>query len=172
MAAIDNRGGVAVILECLERIKGKELPYNVEVAFTTGEELGLQGAAALDTKGVDLAIVIDATHGGTPDAKKEETFALGGGPVICRGPNLDFDITNRVIAFARKKILDFDVEVAAGNTGTDAWAIQIGGKGTPCVLISIPVCYMHTVVETASCHDMNATAAFLEELIRGGALFD
>lgn len=172
MAAIDNRGGVATILGCVESLKDKDLPYNVEIAFTTGEELGLQGAAALDTEGVDLAIVIDATHGRTPDAKCEETFALGCGPVICRGPNLDFDITNRVIDFARRENIPFEVEVAAGHTGTDAWAIQISGKGVPCVLVSIPVSYMHTVVETASSKDIESTAELISNLIRGGELFD
>ncbi len=171
MAAIDNRGGVAAILGCIDCLKGKDLPYNVEVAFTTGEELGLQGAAALDTEGIDLAVVIDATHGRTPDAKKEDTFPLGIGPVICRGPNLDFDITNRVIDFARKENIPFEVEVAAGNTGTDAWAIQISGKGVPCVLVSIPVSYMHTVVETASVCDMENAAKLICGFVQGGELF-
>ncbi len=171
MAAIDNRGGLATILGVLAGLKGEELPYNVEVAFTTGEELGLQGAAALDTEGVDLAVVIDATHGRTPDAKNEDTFPLGGGSVICRGPNLDFDITNRIINFARRENISFAVEVASGNTGTDAWAIQIGGMGVPCVLISIPVSYMHTVVETASVRDMEDAAALICRFIRGGELF-
>lgn len=171
MAAIDNRGGVTTILGVLDGLKGAELPYNVEIAFTTGEELGLQGAAALDTEGVDLAIVIDATHGRTPDAKKEDTFPLGAGPVICRGPNLDFDITNRIIDFARKADIPFEIEVASGNTGTDAWAIQVGGRGVPCVLASIPVSYMHTVVETASVCDMENTAKLICGLVQGGELF-
>ena len=171
MAAIDNRGGVAAILSVLDSLKDAELPYNVEVAFTRGEELGLQGAAAIDTEGVDIAVVIDATHGRTPDAKKEDTFSLGGGPVICRGPNLDYDITNRIIDFARREEIPFEVEVASGNTGTDAWAIQIGGSGVPCVLISIPVSYMHTVVETASVCDMENTAKLICGLVQGGELF-
>ncbi len=171
MAAIDNRGGVAAVLGCVESLKDEELPYNVEIAFTRGEELGLQGAASLDTEGVDLAFVIDATHGRTPDAKCEDTFVLGGGGVICRGPNLDFDITNRIIDFARRENIIFDVEVAAGNTGTDAWTIQISGNGVPCVLISIPVSYMHTVVETASTKDIESAAELISRLIRGGELF-
>ncbi|MBR5614613.1 MAG: M20/M25/M40 family metallo-hydrolase [Clostridia bacterium] len=168
-AALDNRAGMAAVLECLDCIKDKELPCNVKVAFTTGEELGLHGARTLlydDTP--DLAVVIDVTHGRTPDALDFDTFPLGCGAIICRGPNLHYEATLKTISTAKEKGIPYDIEVAAGNTGTNAWILQISGKGVPCVLVSIPLRYMHTVVETVDTADIKSAGTLLAEMILGG----
>lgn len=171
-AALDNRAGMAAIFECLDLVKGQELPVNVCVAFTVGEELGLQGARALvcDPE-PDLAIVIDVTHGTTHDSEKSDTFVLGSGADICRGPNLHYEITNRIIALAKEKKIPYEIEVAAGNTGTNAWALQVAGNGIACALISIPIRYMHTTVETADIADVKNVGKLLAEIILGGGCF-
>ncbi|MBR5155805.1 MAG: M20/M25/M40 family metallo-hydrolase [Clostridia bacterium] len=169
-AALDNRAGIAAILCALDMLKTEDLKYNIKIAFTVGEELGLLGARTIDCEDVDLAIVVDVTHGKTPDAKPEGTFVLGSGAIICRGPNLDFGITKKVIETAEKQGILHDIEVSAGNTGTNAWVIQTLEQGIRCVLLSIPLRYMHTAVETIDTDDVKSVAKLIAECVKGGDL--
>jgi len=55
--------------------------------------------------------------------------------------------------------------VEAGNTGTDAWDIQVAGEGVATLLISIPIKYMHTSVETVNMDDIKNTGYMMAKLI-------
>ncbi len=171
VAALDNRAGISAVLQTAEKLCGKDLEYNIKIAFSVGEELGLLGARTLDCSDADLCIVVDVTHAQTPDAKTEATFPLGSGAVICRGPNLDFDITNNLIKFAENQGIPHSIEVASGNTGTNAWVIQTLDMGIRCALISIPVRYMHTSVETADTGDIETAAKLIADFLEGGGVF-
>ncbi len=171
VGALDNRAGISAVLGAAEMLGSGTLEYNIKLAFTVGEELGLLGARCLDVSDVDLCIVVDVTHAETPDAKTEGTFPLNSGAAICRGPNLDFDITNKVIDFAEAHRIPHSIEVAAGNTGTNAWVIQTLEQGIRCVLLSIPIRYMHTSVETAATSDIKSVAELIAGVIKGGGLF-
>lgn len=170
-AALDNRAGMAAVFDCLERLKGKDLPCNLCVAFTSGEELGLQGANTIIGESIpNLAIVLDVTYGRTPDTETTGTFPLGCGAVICRGPNLHYEMTNKVVETAKAKNIPYEIEVAAGSSGTNAWAIQVSGGGVPCVLISIPLRYMHTTVETVDLEDIENVSRLVAEIVFGGEI--
>lgn len=60
----DDKGGVAAIIEALQRLSESGAPHaDVVVVMTTGEEQGLRGAKALDPGvlgGTGLAVVLDA----------------------------------------------------------------------------------------------------------------
>lgn len=167
--ALDNRAGITAILELLNTIDKSRLTYDIYITFTSGEESGLHGAYTVVRDCVpDLAVVVDVTHGSTHDKHDHVTFPLGGGPVICRGPNLHHDITKKIISLAEEKKIPYDIEVASGNSGTNAWAMQNRCGGIPCVLISIPLRYMHTTVETIDLQDVSSAAKLLAEIIYGG----
>ncbi len=170
-AALDNRLGMAVIFESLEKVRDKEIPYNLCIVFASGEEQGLLGAytVANETK-CDFAVVVDVTYGETPDAKGYETFPLGCGVTICRGPNVDFEMTKRIIEIAEKNDIPYEIEVASGSTGTNAWALQTSGRGIPCAVISVPIRYMHTAVETADICDAENAAKLIAEIVSGGEI--
>lgn len=169
-AALDNRAGIAAVLTLLEKVSDAELPYNLLISFTSGEELGLHGAYSANFDTVpDLAVVIDVTHGTTHDSPKNFTsFPLGCGAVICRGPNLRGDITDRIIGLAKESEIPYAIEVAAGCSGTNAWAFQISRGGIPCALISIPLRYMHTTVEVIDKNDIATVGLLLEKIVTGG----
>jgi putative aminopeptidase FrvX len=48
-----------------------------------------------------------------------------------------------------------------GRSGTDAWAIQVTREGIPTALLSIPLRYMHTSVETLSLKDVERTGRLM-----------
>ena len=117
----------------------------------------------------DAAIAVDVTHGLTPSVKREDgAFEMGSGAIICRGPNFHYGLTNKLIETAQRKSIPYSIEVAQGNSGTNAWAIQTAGDGVRTMLVSIPLKYMHTTVETLSVSDVDAVASLIFEFLLGG----
>ena len=169
-SAMDNRAGVAAVVSALADLKEVALPYNLYCVFTTQEELGLHGAFTVTQKiKPDFAVAVDVTHGMTPDTKEEiGVFPLGSGAAICRGPNFHYSLTKKLISLAKEKRIPHTIEVAGGPSGTTAWAIQIGEGGIPVTLLSIPLRYMHTNVETLDVGDVAAVRDLLKYIAEGG----
>lgn len=163
-SAMDNRAGATAILKAIENISSS--PYDLYFAFASEEELGLHGAYTLAEEiRPDLAVVIDVTHGMTPDTKDEVgVFKTGCGAVICKGPNFDQGFAEKITTIAKEKKIKYEIEVASGNSGTDAWAIQNSFGGAKTALISIPVKYMHTSVETLDISDVEAVSDLIKNI--------
>ena len=163
---LDDRAGVAVALQAAKRLQGSGLDITALVSVC--EETNRLGAK-IAAKAYDLALVIDVTHGETPDAMPYRTVPLGGGAAICKGPSLHGGYTNRLIELLKKQDLPHQIEVEQGDPGTNSWMLQT--TGTPCVMISIPLRYMHTGVETADLRDLDAcieAACAGALLVKGG----
>lgn len=153
--SLDDRAGVAVMVEAMKELD--RLNYGAEVFFvaTTQEELGSRGAK-ISTYDLspDVGIAIDVTHADTPDAPKDRTLPLGKGPAVGMGPNMHPMLTRRLIDIAKEYGIDYQPEVIPGHSGTDAWVMQISKEGVPTVLVSVPLRYMHTTVETLDVNDI------------------
>ncbi|MBE7031004.1 MAG: M42 family metallopeptidase [Ruminococcaceae bacterium] len=168
----DDRSSVGVLLSVLEQLKHVSLPFDLYAVAAVQEEVGLRGSGCAAYRiQPDFAIAIDVCHGDTPDAS-ENTFPLGSGAVVTKGPNI-----HPVLVQALTKVLDehhipYLIDIDGGDTGTDAWAIQIAGNGIPTLLFSLPLRYMHTPIETLQISDLNATAQgicrFLQSIERVG----
>lgn len=158
---LDDRAGVAAVAEVLKRLDGRQLDFDLYVAAATQEEVGLRGAK---TAAYEIfphaAIAVDVCHGVTPDNSKD-AFDIGSGTVISLGPNIHPKMSERLTELAEKYNIKYSIDVDGGDTGTDAWAIQITRTGIPTALLSIPLKYMHTAVETISLEDLSATAELL-----------
>lgn len=155
---LDNRAGVVSLLHALEGLKGTKLPFHLAVLIAVQEEVGLRGAV-MGTFGVspDVAIVVDVCHGKTPDSGSDSTFSLGSGTVLSLGPNIHPRLSSLMKQVAEKENIKFSLDVDGGDTGTDAWAVQVSRTGVATALLSIPLSYMHTTVETLSISDVYAT---------------
>lgn len=173
-AAMDNRSGIAAVLKALSNLDKEKLKYNLVILFSVQEELGLHGAyTAAENLSCDAAVVVDVTHGTTPDTKDETgVFSLGCGAVICRGPNFDYEYSRQLVKTAGRLCIPYAIEVASGPSGTSAWALQISGGGIPSMLISIPLKYMHSNVEVLDTRDVDAVSALLVAAAEGGVSID
>lgn len=166
---LDNRAGVFSILKALSSLKKDNLKYNIILLFSVREELGFHGTYAAEITSVDAAISVDVTHGETKDSKETTgVFPLGSGAVVCRGPNLDDELTRQLISLSDNMGLPYDIEVASSSSGTNAWAIQTRGCGIPSMLVSIPLRYMHTTTETVDFNDLISVADLLQNAAEGG----
>ncbi len=168
---LDNRAGVAVLLDIMEQLL--KLKHHDDVVFvaTSQEELGLSGAKiAAYNISPDLAIVVDACHGDIPDAPKDETYPLGKGPAIAIGPNLHRLNTKKIIDLAKEENIPHQIDVEPGNTGTEAWATQVSRNGIPTLLVSVPLKYMHTTIETININDIKNAGKLISRFVSEGIL--
>ncbi len=167
--ALDNRAGVAAVLGALGCVKGKDLPVNLAVSFSVQEEVGMRGAQTA-AFGVmpDAALVVDVSFAHTHDVSKEKFASLGKGPMIGQAPVLDKALTAQLIALAKKEEIAVQREVMGSKTGTNADVIGVAGRGVPCMLLSVPLKYMHTPIEVVSLDDIEATAQLMAAFILNG----
>lgn len=168
--ALDDRACFAILLHTLELIKNCEFDFDLYILGSTCEEVDSRGAitAAFEIA-PDYCIAVDVTHGSTPDAPKEKTFPLGDGPVIGVGPNCTKSITNMLFSVAQTHNISVQTEVMAGHSGTNAWPIQISREGVATAVLSLPLRYMHSPVETACLSDMHQCATLLAEFLKSFA---
>ena len=164
--SLDNRAGAAILLRVLEHLRDETLDFDLYAMFSTQEELGMRGAGA-GVYGIapDLALVLDVTHGKTPDAKDVTLMDLGKGPAIGVGPNMTRCVTQALQETAEREKIPFQFEVMSGSSGTNAWPIQIACGGIPVGVLSLPLRYMHTPHEVIdlqdACQMAELTAAFV-----------
>lgn len=162
--SLDDRACVAIIIKVMERLAKETLDLDVYCLMSTQEELGRRGATtgtyAIDP---DYAIAIDVTHAATPDSKKGETLDMRKGAAIGVGPNMNRNITNALFAVAKDKNIPCQTEVMAGNSGTNGWAIQVSREGVSTAVVSLPIKYMHTPVETMDMIDAVSIVDLISE---------
>jgi len=173
--AFDDKAGVFVIAETLRMLEGKKLDVSVSAVATTQEEVGRRGARTaafnLDT---EIGIAVDVCHGiDYPTASKSKfgDIELGKGPVILRGANATIKLADMLIETAKKNKIPYQLEARGGDSGTDAFIMQLNKSGMATAVVSVPLRYMHTPGEVADTEDMeNAAkliALFLESLKSG-----
>jgi len=167
--AFDNKAGAYVVGETLIRLAEhrKKLEACIVSVATAQEEIGVRGATtAVYSVNPHIAIAIDVSHATDhPDCdnRKYGESKLGGGPLICRGANINPKVYQRLIKAAEKLKIPYQVEADPRPTGTDARALQMGRGGVATGLVSIPLRYMHTPSEIVDLEDVEATVRLLVE---------
>lgn len=161
--AFDNRIGGFMIAEVARWLKEnkKELPYSLYIVNAVQEEVGLRGAEMISRRiHPHVAIVTDVTHDSTtPMVSKilEGEVACGNGPVLTYGPAVHNLLIEQLREIADKHKIPCQLEAVSRSTGTDTDAFAYSNDGTPSVLISLPLRYMHTTVEMIHKDDVEQT---------------
>lgn len=164
--SLDNRASMAATLECLQELKRLRHQADVLVVGTVQEERGRLGAAPA-TFGIqpDIGIAIDVTFGDMPGAPDDASFPLDGGPCIFWGPNVSIKVTRAMFAVADRLNMPVQKELGQRESGTDVDIMQLARVGFPTALVSIPLRYMHTSVETVCYRDIERTGRLLAHYI-------
>ncbi len=165
--ALDDRAGFVTLLSVAEQLKDEALNLDLYIMGSTREEVGLRGAM-VGTFAIhpDLCVAVDVTHGKTTDASKEESFPLGAGAIIGLGVNCNRPMTHMLLGLAEEMNLPADLEIMGGNSGTNAWQMQIAREGVATALISLPLRYMHTPNEVINAQDIRTSARLLSAFVR------
>lgn len=166
---MDNKSGLWVVIEGLRRASQQSLDCGVYAVSTVQEEIGLRGAQT-SAFGIDpqIGIAVDVTHATdcpTIDKRQQGDVALGKGPVIFRGPNMNRRITQRLIATSEARSIPYQLSAIGRATPNDANALQLNRAGVATGLVSIPNRYMHSAVETISLDDLDRAADLLAAFV-------
>jgi len=161
--ALDDRAGLAVMIEALKQTKSDATIYAVG---TVQEEVGLKGARvsafAIEP---DVALAIDVCVATDfPGAESTHMdIKLGKGPAITiadasgRGLIASKKVLSWLKETAEKYEIPYQLEVAEGGT-TDATAIHLTKAGIPSGVISVPARYIHSPVEVVDLDDLKNSA--------------
>lgn len=171
--SMDDRSCFAVLLRTAELLRDKPLDVDLYLLGSTREEVSSAGAK-VGTYGIhpDFCVAVDVTHAKTLDSGSGRQAKLGGGPQIGIGPNMTRWMTSRMVEKAKSLGISYDLEVMEGHTGTNGWHMQIVREGVATSVVSLPLRYMHSPVETLALEDIESTAsllaAFTEDLGKEG----
>lgn len=171
--ALDNRMGGFMIAEVARLLKEnkKNLPFGLYITNSVQEEIGLRGAQMIAERiQPDVAIITDVTHDTqTPmiNKIKQGDLACGKGPVLTYGPAVHNNLLKKIISTAEDNKIPFQRAAASRATGTDTDAFAYSNKGVASALISLPLRYMHTTVESVSKEDVeNVIRLIYESILR------
>lgn len=176
--SVDDRAGLAVLVEAMRRLKGMDIEPTVCLAATVQEELGMRAGGPIGSRfKPELMFAVDGTlTGGTPEVEwRQCAERMGGGvgikyydwdPILGQtGSNVPRKLTNHMIAIAKKYHIPYQREVIMGG-GTDAWSVSMSGEGVLTGGICIPARYMHTAVGTVRMDDMEHTVNFIVKYLQ------
>lgn len=166
--SMDDRACFVTLLRTAQMLKDKTLDVDLYILGSTREEVSHGGAAtATWATAPDCCVAVDVTHGKTPDSPKDRTCELGRGPAVGVGPNMTRWMTERMLAKAKIANIPVQLEIMAGASGTNGWDMQIAREGVATSVLSLPLKYMHSPVETLDLSDMEAVAALLAAFVEG-----
>ncbi len=168
--AFDDRVGAWVVTEVLRALRGRRLNAAVYAVSTVQEELGKRGAvtSAYHIKpnvGIAVDVGFASDYPGS-DLKRTGEIALGKGPILHIGANINPVLGKLLLATAKKNRLPYQIQAEPRATGTDADPIQLNRGGCAAALVSIPTRYMHSPVEVISLRDLDGAVTLIAETIR------
>ncbi len=170
--ALDNRIGGFMIAEVARLLKENsiKLPFGLYITNSVQEEVGLRGAQMIvETIKPDVAIVTDVCHDThTPmiDKIKQGDIKCGDGPVLFYGPSVQNNLLDLVIKAAESNNIPFQRGAASRATGTDTDAFAFATGGVASALVSLPLRYMHTTVESVSKDDVKNVINLIYNLLQ------
>jgi endoglucanase len=171
--AFDNKVGAYIVGETLIRLAREKKPPAAKVVAvaTTQEEIGVRGATtSAYSVNPHIALAVDVGHATDHpdcDPRKHGETKLGAGPILCRGPNINPKVYDRLLRAARKLKIPHQFDADPRPTGTDARAMQLGRGGVATGLVSIPLRYMHTPSEVVDLQDVERCVQLFVEFAKG-----
>ena len=166
---LDNRTGQFIVGEVLRRLSDKNLNVGVYAASTVNEETNM-GGAYFAAAGIEptMAIACDVTFATDyPGVNKQKhgDIKVDGGPVLAKGAPINRNINAMLEKTAKRLDMDVQYELTPRLTGTDADKMRLTGKGVPVSLVSLPLRYMHSPVETVGIKDIDEEIDLLVDMI-------
>lgn len=155
--AIDDRVALALITHLLERLDRTKLAFDLTVAATVQEEIGLVGALSLGNRGAyDRAIAIDnGPIGDYPGVDpREMPVQLGHGPAIVykdSWTHYDRRVINQLLDAAAQNGITVQPTIFPGFGSDGAALIR---AGIPTALLGIATRYTHAPFEMADERDV------------------
>jgi endoglucanase len=161
---LDNRASVAALTHCLVELQGRGTAWDIHAVATTQEEETFAGAISSTFQlRPALAVAIDVAHAAGPGSPAHMVFPMGKGITLGWGPNIHPELYRAFKELAERLEIPYKIETLPRHSGTDAFAMQVVAEGIPCMVLGIPLRYMHTPVEVVSLKDIQRAGRLLAE---------
>lgn len=163
----DDKAGAFVVAEVLRLVAAEKekLPVDLYGVSSVQEEVGLRGGTTSSyTVNPDIGICVEvdfATDQPDVERKHNGEVALGKGPVLTRGANINHELFELLYSTAHAAKIPVQVTAHPRATGTDANVMQISRSGVATALVKLPLRYMHTPVEVLSLSDLEQAAKLI-----------
>jgi putative aminopeptidase FrvX len=158
--ALDNRLGAFIVLEALRRLSEGSCLHQVTAVGAAQEEIGAFGAkVAAFELAPKLAIIVDVTHETTQpgvDEKDVGVTPFGSGANLCFSALTHPKLNDLMLEVAQKHGIKTSLSAYPRFTGTDGDTIAVSRAGIPCVVLSVPLRYMHSPSEMVDLSDAQA----------------
>lgn len=166
--SVDDRSGCVALIEVIKNLSKNGAPKdNIIVLFASGEELGNRGAKiGAFQKQIDEAIIVDVSFGLSYGCDKSKCGECQKGAMIGVSPILDKNMQQTLIDIADKNNIPYQLEAMSGLTSTDADVVTVTEYGIKTALISIPIKYMHTPIETVFVDDIKAVCDLITNYLK------
>lgn len=169
----DDKAGCFIVAEVLRTVAGrrKKLPVDLYGVSSVQEEIGLRGGTtSAYTVNPDVGICVEvdfATDQPDVERKHNGDVALGKGPILPRGANINPPLFDLISATATDRKIPVQYTAIPRATGTDANVMQISRAGVATALVKVPLRYMHSPVEVLDTQDLeHAVELVVETLYR------
>jgi tetrahedral aminopeptidase len=170
--ALDNRMGGYMIAQVARLLKenNQSLDFGLYIVNAVQEEVGLRGAEMITNRiKPHVAICTDVCHDSfSPlvyDKKKDGAIKCGKGAVLSYAPAVHNILRDLIIDVATEKNIPFQRLASSRWTGTDTDAFAYSNGGVASALISLPLKYMHTTVETVMKEDVDSVIRLMYEVL-------
>jgi putative aminopeptidase FrvX len=173
--AMDDRIGVAILLQVLTELRGVTPHGTVQAVGTVLEEVGLRGAMmAAYRLQPDYAIAVDGLSAGdTPDSSPTQDIAveMGRGPVVLlaastgafRGSIAHPAMKRHLLAAAEAAGIPVQLATHLGRGSTEAATIHLVREGIPTISVGVARRYSYSPNEMI---DLGDAAAAVRLLVR------
>ncbi len=169
--ALDNRMGGYMIAEVTRRLfeNKKKLDFGLYIVNSVQEEIGLRGAEMVTQRiKPDVALITDVCHDSNSPLYskiKEGDVKAGNGAVLSYAPAVQNNMRDMLIEVAEKNNIPYQRMASSRSTGTDTDSFAYSNGGVASALVSLPLKYMHTTVETVAKEDVENVIRLMYEFI-------
>ncbi|NVN99592.1 MAG: M42 family metallopeptidase [Geobacteraceae bacterium] len=168
----DDKAGSFVVAEVLRQVHAltEKLSCDLYGVSSVQEEIGLRGGttSCYNVKpDIGICVEVDfATDQPDVERKHNGDVALGKGPILPRGANINHALFELLADTAEKEGIPVQFTGIARATGTDANVMQISRGGVATALVKIPLRYMHTPVEVLDLTDLDAAVRLITATLK------
>jgi endoglucanase len=169
--AFDNRVGMAMLTQTMQRLAGETLPNRLLGVATVQEEVGCRGARTASALAKpDVAIVLEGPPADdTPGMSRDDAQGALGAGVQIRVMDPRALSSSRLVKFvldqAKAAGIKHQVTVRRGG-GTDASAIHLHDLGVPSIVLGVPVRYIHSHHSILQITDYQEGLKLVEQVVR------
>lgn len=168
----DDKAGSFVVAEVLRQVAAltEKLSCDLYGVSSVQEEIGLRGGTTSSyTVKPDIGICVEvdfATDQPDVERKHNGDVALGKGPILPRGANINHALFELLAETAAENGIPVQFTGIPRATGTDANVMQISRGGVATALVKIPLRYMHTPVEVIDLADLDGAIQLITAVVK------